>query len=46
MNAMQDLCVDDLKKGSNMDKRVAQVEINVQHSTEDKYYSLVAVHNK
>ena len=26
MDAMQDLCTDDLDKGSNMDQRVAQVE--------------------
>ena len=43
---MQDLFMDDLNKGSNMDQRVALVEINVQHSTEAKCYPLMAVHNK
>lgn len=43
---MQDLFMDDLDKGSNMDQRVAQVEINVQHSTDVKCYPLLAIHNE
>ena len=46
MDAMQDLCMDDLDKGSNMDQRVAYVERNVQHSLGGKCYPLVAVQDK